>query len=99
MKDAPNVDVDNVLVKVIESRPVSNQIAEDLGVKHESPQVIYVKDKAKYWTASQLVDHDRAYDGSTELIIDWQRLIRSKMANYYIQGHLCQSKTLFSENL
>ncbi|MNH72473.1 hypothetical protein D3C87_708370 [compost metagenome] len=48
----PNADVDYYLVKVIESRPVSNQIAEDLGVKHESPQVIFVKDKAKYWTAS-----------------------------------------------
>ncbi|MNI34240.1 hypothetical protein D3C73_882280 [compost metagenome] len=52
LKDTPNGDVDYVLVKVIESRPVSNQIAEDLGVKHESPQVIYVKEKAKYWTAS-----------------------------------------------
>lgn len=48
----PNEGVDYVLVKVIETRPVSNQIAEDLGVKHESPQIIYVKDKAKYWTAS-----------------------------------------------
>jgi hypothetical protein len=26
--------------------------AEDLNVKHESPQIIYMKDKAKYWTAS-----------------------------------------------
>lgn len=49
---APKDDVDYVLVKVIESRPVSNEIAQDLGVKHESPQIIYVKDKAKYWAAS-----------------------------------------------
>ncbi|CAH8704544.1 bacillithiol system redox-active protein YtxJ [Paenibacillus thiaminolyticus] len=48
----PNSAIDYVLVKVIESRPVSNQIAEDLDVKHESPQIIYVKDKQKYWTAS-----------------------------------------------
>lgn len=48
----PNDGVDYYLVKVIETRPVSNQIAEDLGVKHESPQIIYVKDKEKYWTAS-----------------------------------------------
>ncbi|GAC41537.1 bacillithiol system redox-active protein YtxJ [Paenibacillus popilliae] len=48
----PNRDIDYVLVKVIESRPVSNQIAEGLDVKHESPQIIYVKDKQKYWTAS-----------------------------------------------
>ncbi|MBP1904000.1 bacillithiol system protein YtxJ [Paenibacillus turicensis] len=48
----PNEDTDYFLVKVIESRPVSNKIAEDLNVKHESPQILYVKDNAKYWTAS-----------------------------------------------
>lgn len=52
LKDQPNENLDYVMVKVIESRPVSNQIAEDLNVKHESPQIIYVKDKAKFWTAS-----------------------------------------------
>jgi bacillithiol system protein YtxJ len=52
LKDSPNDNVDFTLVKVIESRPVSNQIAEDLNVKHESPQIIYVKDKAKYWSAT-----------------------------------------------
>lgn len=63
LKESPNADVDYTLVKVIESRPVSNQIAEDLNVKHESPQIIYVKDKAKYWTASHwavTVEHIRA---------------------------------------
>lgn len=48
----PREDVDYVLVKVIESRPVSNQIAEDTSVKHESPQIIYIDKKAKVWTAS-----------------------------------------------
>ncbi|MBJ6360136.1 bacillithiol system redox-active protein YtxJ [Paenibacillus sp. GCM10012307] len=52
LQDVPNKEVDYTLVKVIESRPVSNKIAEDLSVKHESPQIIYVKDKAKYWTTS-----------------------------------------------
>lgn len=52
LKDNPNENVDYVMVKVIESRPVSNQIAEDLNVKHESPQIIYVKDKSKFWTTS-----------------------------------------------
>lgn len=33
------------MVKVIESRAVSNQIAEDLGVKHESPQIILIEDQ------------------------------------------------------
>ncbi|MCI3922387.1 bacillithiol system redox-active protein YtxJ [Paenibacillus sp. TRM 82003] len=52
LADKPADGVDYVLVKVIEARPVSNKIAEDLGVKHESPQMILVKDKAKYWTTS-----------------------------------------------
>lgn len=49
---APREDVEYALVKVIESRPVSNQIAEDTAVKHESPQIIYIDKKAKVWTAS-----------------------------------------------
>ncbi|MCR2804167.1 bacillithiol system redox-active protein YtxJ [Paenibacillus soyae] len=48
----PKDNVDYLLVKVIESRPVSNKIAEDTGVKHESPQIIYIDNKAKVWTAS-----------------------------------------------
>lgn len=45
-------DIDYTLVKVRESRPVSNKIEADLGVKHESPQIIYIKNKSKYWTTS-----------------------------------------------
>lgn len=52
LQDNPKNDVDYVLVKVVESRPVSTQIAEDLGAKHESPQIIYFINKEKYWTAS-----------------------------------------------
>ncbi|MFB9327640.1 bacillithiol system redox-active protein YtxJ [Paenibacillus aurantiacus] len=52
LRDEPNSEVDYMLVKVIESRAVSNRIVEDLGVKHESPQIIYVKNKMTYWTAS-----------------------------------------------
>jgi bacillithiol system protein YtxJ len=39
-------------VKVIESRPVSNALAERLGVKHQSPQVLLVKKGAALWHAS-----------------------------------------------
>jgi len=35
-----------VMVKVIESRPVSNAIANDLGVEHRSPQLILLRDDA-----------------------------------------------------
>ncbi|MGO4547572.1 bacillithiol system redox-active protein YtxJ [Paenibacillus sp. 2TAB23] len=48
----PREDVDYVLVKVIESRPVSNQIAEDTSVKHESPQILYIDKKEKVWSAT-----------------------------------------------
>ncbi|SFU86911.1 bacillithiol system redox-active protein YtxJ [Alicyclobacillus macrosporangiidus] len=41
-----------VLVKVIESRPVSNQIAQDLGVVHQSPQAILIRDGQPVWHAS-----------------------------------------------
>ncbi len=52
LKESHNADINFYLVKVIESRHVSNQIAQDLDVKHESPQIIYVKNKEKFWTAS-----------------------------------------------
>ena len=56
LQDNPNQQVYYVYVKVIESRPVSNQIAEELGVKHESPQVILVRLRShlEYFT---LQDH------------------------------------------
>ena len=37
---------------VVESRPVSNLIAESLGVRHESPQIFLVKGGKAYWHAS-----------------------------------------------
>ena len=40
------------MIKVIESRPVSNQVAEELGIKHQSPQVLLVSDRQVLWNAS-----------------------------------------------
>jgi len=40
------------LIKVIESRPVSNEIAARFGVRHESPQILLVRDGACIWNAS-----------------------------------------------
>lgn len=64
----PNANTDYVLVKVIESRPVSNQVANDLRVRHQSPQVILVQNKAAVWDTShggitkaslnQVLNHD-----------------------------------------
>lgn len=40
------------LVKVIEARPLSNLIAQRLGVEHQSPQIILVCHKTAVWNAS-----------------------------------------------
>jgi len=52
LRKSPNEDLDYLLVKVIESRPLSLQIAEDIQVKHASPQIIYVKNKQSEWNTS-----------------------------------------------
>lgn len=39
-------------VLVIESRPVSNLIATELGIGHASPQLILVRDGKPVWSAS-----------------------------------------------
>jgi len=39
-------------VVVQENREISNQIEQDLGVKHESPQVIIIKDKKVVYHSS-----------------------------------------------
>ncbi|MFF2092885.1 bacillithiol system redox-active protein YtxJ [Paenibacillus sp. NPDC058174] len=52
LDNKPREDADYVLVKVIESRPVSNQIAEDTAVTHASPQIMLVQNKEKVWTTS-----------------------------------------------
>ncbi|TSB45101.1 bacillithiol system redox-active protein YtxJ [Alkalicoccobacillus porphyridii] len=44
--------ITTAFVKVIESRPISNQIAEDLGVVHKSPQAFLLKDGQVQWTES-----------------------------------------------
>lgn len=49
MADVAEPGVDFVIVHVIEERPVSNAIAEDLGVQHQSPQAILVQNKQPLW--------------------------------------------------
>jgi len=49
LRNDPNPDIEYALVRVIESRPVSNLIAETLNVKHESPQVLFVKGRRIQW--------------------------------------------------
>ena len=53
--DGPEI----VMVKVIESRPISNAIASQLGVTHQSPQMILIKGGAPVWNASHhLIQED-----------------------------------------
>ena len=40
------------MIKVIESRSVSNQVTEELGLIHQSPQVLLVRDRQIMWHAS-----------------------------------------------
>ena len=41
-----------VMIKVIESRSVSNQVAEELGVLHQSPQALLLSKRQVLWHAS-----------------------------------------------
>lgn len=50
--DSAEPAVDFAIVHVIEDRPVSNAIADDLGVRHQSPQAILVKDGQAIWDES-----------------------------------------------
>lgn len=45
-------ETDAYLVKVIESRPVSNEIESNLGVQHQSPQIFLVSNEEPVWHAS-----------------------------------------------
>lgn len=40
------------IVHVIEDRPVSNQIAEEFGIPHESPQIFLIENGEVRWNTS-----------------------------------------------
>lgn len=44
--------MDRYLVKVIEHRSVSNEIAIDLGIQHQSPQAFLIANGEAVWNAS-----------------------------------------------
>lgn len=50
----PAWDTDVHLVSVQRSRPVSNEIADRLGVRHASPQLLLLRDGVVRWQASHL---------------------------------------------
>ncbi|WP_150272092.1 bacillithiol system redox-active protein YtxJ [Paenibacillus tepidiphilus] len=49
---AQSSDTPAAIVHVIEDRPVSNRIAEDFGIKHESPQIFLLEDGEVRWNTS-----------------------------------------------
>ena len=58
------------MVWVIESRPVSNAIEERLGVKHESPQLLLVKNGKVLWNTS----HEDITAENVQRALDTHRL-------------------------
>lgn len=61
--ESREADVDCYLVKVIESREVSNKIAEKTKVKHESPQIFLVANKEVVWhTSHSKITRERIKD-------------------------------------
>lgn len=53
--DSFETDIPKFFLKVRESRPVSNEIEDALGVVHQSPQFFIVKDGKAVWNASHTV--------------------------------------------
>ena len=45
-------DIPAAIVHVIEDRPLSLQIADDFGIKHESPQIFLVENGEVRWNTS-----------------------------------------------
>ena len=52
LQGTPNEEVTYGLVYVVEDRAVSTEAAEKLGVKHESPQAILIKNGQAVWHTS-----------------------------------------------
>lgn len=50
VSDAENTSA--AMVLVIEDRPVSNHIAEEFDIKHESPQIFLIEDGKVRWNTS-----------------------------------------------
>ncbi|QOS80138.1 bacillithiol system redox-active protein YtxJ [Paenibacillus sp. JNUCC31] len=52
LQNSPSEQVQYGIIYVVEDRPVSNEAADKLGVKHESPQAILVKKGIPVWHTS-----------------------------------------------
>ncbi|NMO94687.1 bacillithiol system redox-active protein YtxJ [Paenibacillus lemnae] len=52
LKGQPNEDTDYKLIDVIADRDISNEASQALEIRHESPQVILVRDGKPVWHTS-----------------------------------------------
>jgi bacillithiol system protein YtxJ len=52
LEDSPNESIDYKMIYVVEDRSISLEAADLVGVKHESPQVILLKDQKVVWHTS-----------------------------------------------
>ncbi|WP_162463310.1 bacillithiol system redox-active protein YtxJ [Paenibacillus psychroresistens] len=65
----PKPLVDFALVRVIESRGISNQIETDLVLEHQSPQIILIKQRKVFWHATHWqVTYERIVQQVNQLI-------------------------------
>lgn len=63
--DDPNRDA--YFVKIQDSRPVSNEIAEELDVKHESPQLFIIQDREQVWHTSENITAEKIVEALEEI--------------------------------
>jgi bacillithiol system protein YtxJ len=64
LKDAKKGSPKFYYVKVIERRPVSKKIEKNIAVKHESPQLLLLKDGKSVWNTSHEAITGKAIDGA-----------------------------------
>lgn len=57
-------------VLVIESRPLSLALADDLGVRHASPQMILVRDGKPIWSTSHYDITDKTLREQEQLAVE-----------------------------
>jgi bacillithiol system protein YtxJ len=53
-KSVPPADADFHFLDLIRHRPISNAIAEEFGVEHESPQILLIRNESVAYTASHM---------------------------------------------
>ena len=53
-KATPPVGIDFHYLDLIRYRPVSNAVADEFGVEHESPQVLLIRNESIVYTASHM---------------------------------------------